>query len=607
LTKVTFVRGPFLDTNVDPQRSLNPSTSSGTAAITILSSFAVFTAGHSDSLWIIKDGVVRLTSISSSVLASAIIQAEPDGTPGNLGIDSATNDFAEGALSDDQGWPATVEFHEQRLVYANTSKSPQSFWGSVPNSFDNFDTTSADDDKSYAYKINTRQVNAIRWLASSSRTLEIGTSGGQFSAFSGTEDQPITPSAIVVRSNAIYGSSKLRPSFIGNDIYYIQRDLNKAREISYFVEIDVRRAKNMNLFADHILKDGLGAKDMAQQQSPNDRLWVVRNDGQIAVLTRDAEQEVLGWSRLVAGQTSRGNGVFESVAIIPRDDNDDQVWVITNRNINGVTKRFVEYFSDEDFVDDWEPIRLDSSLTLDDPKTISGATSADPVVITANSHGFSNLDQVKIDGVVGTTELNGNHYLITGAGANTFSLTDLDGNDIDGSAFKNYISGGEVRKMVTSVSGLDHLEGERVSVFVDGGVPAGQQTFIVATGAITLIHKAAVIHVGLPYTGDLQLLKLGDGSATGTGQTKTRRIYTSTIRVYRSLGLKIGLDEDNLDTVFFNEPNLPHGEAPPLVTGDIEKHFGTAWRKDSELLIRQDQPLPLFILAIVLRSDVKER
>ncbi|MEN8236134.1 MAG: ubiquitin-activating E1 FCCH domain-containing protein [Pseudomonadota bacterium] len=83
--------------------------------------------------------------------------------------------------------------------------------------------------------------------------------------------------------------------------------------------------------------------------------------------------------------------------------------------------------------------------------TISGATAASPVVITTSAaHGFANGDRVRITKVLGMTELNDvsrNPYKITVLTTTTFSLQDLDGNNIDGSAFTAYSSGGQVNNL----------------------------------------------------------------------------------------------------------------------------------------------------------------
>lgn len=60
-------------------------------------------------------------------------------------------------------------------------------------------------------------------------------------------------------------------------------------------------------------------------------------------------------------------------------------------------------------------------------KTISAATNASPISVTATSHGFSTNDWVVISGVVGNTAANG-VWQITVVDANTFTLNGSTGN-----------------------------------------------------------------------------------------------------------------------------------------------------------------------------------
>ncbi len=76
--------------------------------------------------------------------------------------------------------------------------------------------------------------------------------------------------------------------------------------------------------------------------------------------------------------------------------------------------------------------------------TITGATVANPVVITAATHGFSDGDEIRINDVLGMTELNGNKYLVANKTAGTLELNDFDGTNIDGSAFTAYTSAGAI-------------------------------------------------------------------------------------------------------------------------------------------------------------------
>lgn len=81
------------------------------------------------------------------------------------------------------------------------------------------------------------------------------------------------------------------------------------------------------------------------------------------------------------------------------------------------------------------------SLDVDDQLvTITGATQANPVVITAAGHGFPDYKHVYISDVAGMAELNGNTYRIANVATNTFELE-----DVDGTAYTAYTSGGTAR------------------------------------------------------------------------------------------------------------------------------------------------------------------
>lgn len=595
IPEVSFIRGPFLDSNITAV-TITPSADAG-AGITLTASSATFEAGHVGSLWRIKDGVVKITGFTSTTILTGDVQAEPDGTAGGLNTGpGATTDWSEGAWSDVQGFPTSVTFHEGRLVFAKDQK----VFASVSQDFENFKAGTGDSD-AFIYEIRTEQVNAIRWMSSGPKSLQVGTSGSTFSLSSGRDAVPITPSSIVIQRDTTYGTSKVPPKRIGNYVYFIQRNLKVVRELGFDINSEGQVADDITLLSDHIAKNGI--VDMAYQQAPNDTLWCVRSDGQMATLTRQISQEVLGWARQISGTDSRAAGVYESVAVVPIDEGDDEVWTVVKRYIDGAYVRYIEFFMPREFDEDRDAFFVDSGLSLDDPKVISAATKANPVVITATGHSFSDGDQVLIVNVVGMTDLNDNFYLVANKTPNTFELTTLVGANIDGTAFGTYISGGEVRKMVTAISGLTHLEGETVAVQTDAAV---QPDHVVAAGAITLASPAAVVHVGLPYLPTLKGLPLVDGSATGTGAGKIRRIYEVLIRFYRTLGANFG-DENRQDIIEFLDASVPLGRASPLFTGikPIDPDMG--WNRLGEWIITQPQALPITILYIVLLSEVNEK
>lgn len=89
------------------------------------------------------------------------------------------------------------------------------------------------------------------------------------------------------------------------------------------------------------------------------------------------------------------------------------------------------------------------SPILETATTISGATQASPGVITDTAHGYSTGDWIFITGVVGMTQLNGNYYIVVKTGTNTYTLTDLNGNAINTSAYGAYVSSGTAQRVYT--------------------------------------------------------------------------------------------------------------------------------------------------------------
>jgi hypothetical protein len=380
IANVPFVRGPFRPLNVSAT-TITPSSATGTTTLT--ASTAIFNAGHVGSLWqvgtdgsVANSGVVKITAFTDSTHVTGTVQAEPNGTAGNLGTTSGVTFWAEGAFSTYRGFPSAVVFHEGRLVYL----MGQTLYGSTVDTYDDFSSGTTTDSDAYQYQIAASQANTGRWLASDT-ALEIGTSGGSITAADGSPAvgiSPTTPPNITFDNN--YGVMYQPPVMLGGYLFYIQANTFTIRQLTYDLITSKYKATNMMVLADHILRDGSGAVQMASQVSPYDRIWVVRGDGQIAVFTRDPDQQVEGWSRIVAGQSDGvipGGlaGTFVSLDIIPIDGADDQIWCVCQRKINGVEVYWVEVFTDELFNNYWEPVRLDASLTYNDTLNITAMTT----------------------------------------------------------------------------------------------------------------------------------------------------------------------------------------------------------------------------------------
>ena len=531
------------------------------------------------------------TAYAADIITFAINNYAPTADP--FGAD-ASNDC-----------PSCVSIHEQRIFFANTNNDPQKIWGSKSGDYENMTTGTAAGD-AFVYIIGSEQVNAIRWL-SSGRVLGMGTLGGVFSMSGGSDELGITPTNVTVKRETSYGALGIVPKKIGNFVYYVQRNAKILREFGYSYDIDEYASFDTTILAEHIAGDGI--VDMDYQQSPYNVLWCVRSDGVLACLTRQIDQEVLAWSRIILGGSfGAGDAVVESVAVIPGDGGDDEVWITVKRTINSATVRYIEYFKPMSWGSEQEDtFFVDSGLTLDNPKPITDITKANPGVVTATGHGFSNGDIVIIRGVKGMTEVNRTKFKVAGVSGDTFQLTDASAStNIDTSSYTAYVSGGEVRKCVTSVSGLSHLVGATVDLFIDGDT--GTTAVVSAGGAITIATPAnggGEIHAGLRYTPYLKTMRIEAGSALGTAQAKLKRINKVFVRLYESLKVKIG-NENTQDEFDFRDPGDTSSNTIAVFTGDKEVLQPSQWDRDGHVVITQDGPYPLTVIAIIAHLTVSD-
>jgi hypothetical protein len=618
ITTIDFSDGPFLITNsTTTTLGLSGTTGSVTvtaSAVTGINNDTGFQTTDIGRTFRWQDAASNWTWLTITARASTTSVTATISGP-DASATTATVDWRLGVWSDTTGYPAAVTFHQNRLCFAGPTEYPQRIDMSVSSDFENFAPTDPDgtvaDDLAVSTSLSADNVNSILWLSDEEKGLAVGTIGGEWIVRPNDNGGVLTPSNIQGARSSSFGSANITPVRVGRAIIFVQRALKKLREMSYVFEDDGFRAPDMTLVAEHITKTGV--VEMAYQSEPQSVVWMCLTDGTLVGLSYERDQKIIGFHRHVVGGVSDAFGAtqakVESVAVIPTPDGGaDELYVIVNRYINGGTKRYIEYLKPmwDSANDPEEAFFVDSGLTLDDPKTITGVTAADPgVVTTSGAHGFSDGDVVRIKNVQGMTELNGNVYVVANKASTTFELNDRSSGTIDTSAFTAYETAGEVRERVTTVTGLAHLEGQEVAVLAEGATHARKT---VASGAITLDREASEAQVGLPYTSDFETLRQGaEGRREGTSQGKTLRIHRVLVRFYETLGGKFGPAFDDLDPVVLREGGDDMDTSVPLFQGDFEIEWDGDYGKNERICIRQDQPLPTTIQAIMPQFHVQDR
>ncbi|MGB0719565.1 MAG: hypothetical protein ACPGRX_03775 [Bdellovibrionales bacterium] len=311
----------FADSDV----TLTPSGTSG--SITLTASTDVFAAGHENTRLRVAGKEVEITDFDSATVVTVT-------TIEDLPSTDATIDWAEQAFSAVRGYPATVAFHQDRLVIGGSRDLPNRLWFSKSGDLFNFDLGEGLDDESIEFAILSDQVNAIRGMFSG-RHLQVFTSGAEWMV-TGT---PLTPTSLQVLRQTRVGSPVdrlIRPVNVDGATMYVARN---TREIHEFLYTDLEAAyqsRDLALLSKHIINTPV-SMDYDQTRR---LLFVVMADGGFATLTVYRAEEVAAWT------VHDTDGAVKSIAVVG-----DDVYALVLRD----GTYLIEEFDDS--------LNLDSALT----------------------------------------------------------------------------------------------------------------------------------------------------------------------------------------------------------------------------------------------------
>lgn len=558
-------------------------------------------------------GWAEITAYTSgTVVTASVISRIPDGA---VGSGQATTRWAFGAFSAVEGWPDNVTLHRERLCFSKGLK----VYGSVAADFENFnrrdDSGLITKDMAFIIDITSDEANNIVWMAPSQTALLVGTTGEEGSIDEITQSEAFGPGNIKFNKQSAHGSAYAGAELVGDGVIYVQASKRKIRDMMPAESVDRRwSSADSTVLADHITR--YGVVSMAYQQEPDSIVWCACSCGSLIGFTVNREQDVRGWHpHQIGGSLVRAasdglpnTAAVECVESIPVDGG-DQLWMIVKRTINGNTVRYVEFMTQSRRIGDdpEDAVFLDSALTLGNsinatltPGTGGNVAGATGVTLTAGSSVFVVGDvgrrvhyrYAEFD-IAGKKVWKKAVAEITGYTSGTVVTAAIHSPFPDLSV----IAANKWRMTVTSISGLDHLEGQTVTVCGDGG-SSGE--FVVSSGSITLTDGVSKAHVGLPYRSVLIPMPIEAGAADGTSQGKTKRISRCGVRLLDTFGLKVGGSETGqLDDIDFRDAiDDDMDVAPGLFTGDIIVPWPDGYGA-AEMVFLHEEPVPCTIVALM--------
>jgi hypothetical protein len=117
-----------------------------------------------------------------------------------------------------------------------------------------------------------------------------------------------------------------------------------------------------------------------------------------------------------------------------------------------------------------------------------------------------------------------------------------------------------------------------------------------------LQYAAAVVHIGLPITADLETLRLSVQSQE-TILDKKKLITALRMLVEETRGIMVGPDSTHLYEIK-QRTTEGYDQVTNATTGIMESIIPASWSKDGRVFVRQTDPLPATILAIMPDATV---
>ena len=424
---------------------------------------------------------------------------------------SATVSWQESAFSNYQGYPRAIALFDNRLMLAGTSKKPQGFFYSGINTYDDFLAQTTLADSPFFVETLSDDQSSIQWL-SSQRELFVGTASVEGVLTTRKADEAQSPENLpIIRWNESMGSAHRSALPMRDSLMILQRGRTTINMMAYSLERDGYVGEEVSLLSSHLFSSGV--QQMAHLREPYTGAFTVQEDGTLCHVVYEPKLQVTGWCKF----TTQGGG-FESVATLQSSSSDeDEVWCVVRRLVNGVTKRHIERF------------------------TINNRAKQEA----------GDTDNL--------------WYVDSGV---KYTGTDL-----------------------TTISGLDHLEGELVVVLADGI----KSEYTVAGGVITLSIPADTVIVGLRVTSEFEPLDLEAEGSAG----KRKQLYQSKLMIYKSLGGSIAYDSQDYQELVYHTSGELMDESVPLSSGYSEVFAESSHSRQKYWRIKHSEPYPFTLQAVI--------
>lgn len=496
-------------------------------------------------------------------------------------------------------YPGAVSYFEQRRVFAGTTNDPQTIWMTKSGTESNMSySLPIKDDDRIKFRVAAREANTIRHIVPLTQLLLL-TSAAEWRVTSVNSDA-ITPTTISIRPQSYVGASNVQPVIINNTMIYGAARGGHVRECGYSWQANGFITGDMSIRAAHLF-DNHNLVDMAYSKAPTPIIWMVSDSGRLLGLTYVPEQSIGAW------HWHDTDGTFESCTVVA-EGNEDVLYVVVKRTINGSSKRYIERIQSRLYDDQRYAFFVDSGATYDGTNTssttmtVSGGTTWAPgedLTITSSTAKFAYPATTDVNDAIVMTDADGIEYRLRIISTSSTTVATVRTDKTIPASLRNTAST-KWSFARNSISGLSWLEGKTVNILADGAVHPQR---VVTSGTINLDRASTIVIVGLPITADLKTLPVAQQLDGGFGQGRMKNVNKAWLRVYQSSGIFVGPDENHLVEAK-QRTTEPYGSPPALKSQEILVMTTPSWADSGQVFIRQTDPLPLTLVGLTLEIAV---
>lgn len=494
-------------------------------------------------------------------------------------------------------WPQSYARFQQRGIYAGMAKDSLGIVGSVVGDRRKFSVTippTASD--AFRYVLDAQSYRPIKYLLPLRYGL-LAFTDDFIAQLRGEDNQKaLTATSAFAETQGYTSVADLTPTAINLDVLYMSRLFSSLYAMFYTEYTNSFTTQDILVLSSHLFSAENGGVKMVWAPEPHKLLHIIRKDGQRVTLTYERTQEVFGWAR------HRTRGYYLDVEIASQAGV-DRPYYLVSRRLNGKVcvcleqelPRVANSYERSWFVDCGLDNQLfHENLVLSLEKVDNGDTR-NWFQLTASDLSWLDTDT--------RLYIHGHLFICTQVGGGTATLLELSGKNFSDS-FNDEIVEVDAAEWgygpaITSVSGLYHLEGQKVAILADGDVHFATVT----NGAVSFPNEALKVIVGLPYECKSRTLPLMIPNTVVSG--KPLAVRGVTFRQDESRGIAVGRDYDSAEDLasFSFEPYAsPLRQHTELVL--VNLLGGSGWASDQQISFIQRYPLPATVLGLTTNLDV---